>query len=77
MLPRRLRPKIVPKNCPYCKTDTEPHFRDYESLRRYLSERGKILAHMRTGICSKHQRHIALSIKHARYLALLPFINRG
>ena len=72
---RPLRP--VPKNCPFCANDTSPRFDEIDSLKRYITERGKILAHTRTGICSRHQRAIAKVVKHARHLALLPFINRA
>lgn len=71
---RKLRP--VPKNCIFCKTDTEPSFKDIESIGRYVSDRGKILAHTRSGLCSKHQRRVTDSVKQARHLALLPFVNR-
>ena len=73
--PRPLRP--VPKNCPFCANETEPIYTDVETLRRYMSERGKILAHTRTGICSKHQRAVARVIKQARHIALVPFVNRA
>jgi len=72
---RTLRP--VPKNCPFCAGDTNPTVSEVDGLKRYVSERGKILAHTRTGICSKHQRRLARAIKHARHLALLPFVNRA
>lgn len=72
--PRRV--KNVPKNCPFCKNDTLPSYKEVEILRQYTSERGKILAHMRTGICSKHQRRITKHVKYARHLALLPFMLR-
>ena len=71
---RKIKVKIVPKNCPFCNTKTEPDFREMEHLGKYISDRGRILAHTRTGVCSKHQRAIAQSIKHARHLALLPFV---
>lgn len=71
---KRIKKRIVPRNCPFCNNDLEPDFRELETLRHYVSERGKILAHTRTGICSKHQRSVARAIKHARHLALLPFI---
>ncbi|MEK7165469.1 MAG: 30S ribosomal protein S18 [Patescibacteria group bacterium] len=69
-----LRP--VPRNCPFCDGGTQPNVGEVENIRRYVSERGKILSHARTGICSKHQRHLSRVIKHARHLALLPFINK-
>ena len=71
---RKIKVKIVPLNCPYCKMGTEPDFREMELLGKSVSDRGRILAHTRTGVCSKHQRAIARVIKHARHLALLPFV---
>jgi small subunit ribosomal protein S18 len=76
MAMKRFKPKIVPKNCPFCKEDTKPYFRDLEILKKYVSERRKILSHMRTGICSKHQRDVAKAIKYARFVGFLPFISR-
>jgi len=71
---QKLRP--VPKNCPFCKNETVPEFQDVETLAKYISERGKILAHTRTGLCSKHQKRVTQAIKQARHLSLLPFVNR-
>jgi small subunit ribosomal protein S18 len=42
-------------------------------LRRYISDRGKIEPRRRTGTCAKHQRALAMAVKRARHLALLPF----
>ena len=44
-----------------------------DALRRYLSDRSKIKARRKTGVCAKHQRRLAIAIKRARHLALLPF----
>lgn len=71
---RIITKREVPKNCSYCKTNTNPDFLDTESLYKFLSERGKILSASKTGICSKHQKKITLSVKRARHLALLPFV---
>ena len=46
---------------------------DITQLRRFVSERGKIEPRRRTGVCAKHQRRLALAIKRARFLALLPY----
>lgn len=73
---RRIKRRPVPRNCPFCHENNEPDFRDTEMLRRYVSERGKIQSHARTGVCSKHQRSIATAIKHARHIALLPFVGK-
>ncbi|MEX2007467.1 MAG: 30S ribosomal protein S18 [Candidatus Levyibacteriota bacterium] len=70
------RPLKIVKKCQFCKDKTEPSYKDVSILRRYLSERGKILSRMRSGVCAKHQRAVAQSIKHARHLALLPFVSR-
>ncbi len=73
--PRRPRRKInVPKTCYFCTEKKEPWFSDIETLRRYLTERGKIIGRVRSGICATHQRRLAVAVKHARHLALLSFV---
>jgi len=64
----------VPRNCPFCKTDTSPDYKDFESLTKYVSDRAKILGKDRTGICAKHQRRLSVAIKRARHLGLLPYL---
>jgi len=60
--------------CPFCVDKTQViDYKDPAKLRRYLSERGKIEPRRRTGTCARHQRALALAIKRARHLALLPF----
>ncbi|MEG1351004.1 MAG: 30S ribosomal protein S18 [Bacilli bacterium] len=61
------------KVCYMCTTGKTIDYKDVESLRKYISEKGKILPRRITGACSKHQRHIAEQIKRARAIALLPF----
>ena len=48
-------------------------YKDVASLRRYISERAKILPRRVTGTCARHQRELTVAIKRARHLALLPF----
>ncbi len=62
------------KNCPLCAADVTVDYKDTALLKKYLSERGKILSRARTGICAKHQRQVTRGIKRARVLALLPFV---
>ncbi len=50
-------------------------YKDTAKLKRYLTERGKILPRRVTGTCSTHQRALTVAIKRARVMALLPFIN--
>lgn len=76
MFRRFVKPRPVKKNCPFCKGGTEPDYKDYNDLRKYMSERGRILGRARTGICAKHQRRIDQQIKRARHLAYLPFVAR-
>jgi small subunit ribosomal protein S18 len=71
---RRLKPRPVKKNCPFCKEDREPDYKNADELRRYMTERGRILGRARTGICTKHQKRIDTAIKRARHIALLPFV---
>lgn len=49
-------------------------YKDYEVLRRYLTEHGRIRPRRQTGTCAKHQRGLAIAIKRARHLAFLPFV---
>lgn len=74
---RSRRPKIVKRNCNFCKENTNPSYREVEMLRRFITERGKVIPQTRTGLCRKHQRKLTFAIKHARHLALLPFIVRA
>lgn len=69
------RPKLRPvaTNCPFCKEDKDPNYKDYEILGKYISDRAKILGKSRTGLCAKHQRRLSRAIKQARHIGLLPF----
>lgn len=49
-------------------------YKDVQKLKRYVTERGKILPRRVTGACAKHQRKISLAIKRARQVALLPYV---
>ena len=49
-------------------------YKDTPRLRRYLSERGKILPRRITGTCAKHQRQLTTAIKRSRHIAMLPFV---
>ncbi|MBM3205620.1 30S ribosomal protein S18 [Candidatus Shapirobacteria bacterium] len=64
------------KSCPFCQSGENPDYKKSEKLKKYISDQGKILKHLRTGVCAKHQRRLARAIKQARFLALLPFTTR-
>ena len=63
----------VKKACFFCQSKTSPSYTDVVVLRRFLSDRAKIVPALRNGLCSKHQRAATRQIKYARQLALLPF----
>ncbi len=69
--PRRSRRKV----CSFCmdKSQAPIDYKDYAKLRRFISERAKILPRRITGTCTKHQRYLTTAIKRARCLALLPY----
>jgi small subunit ribosomal protein S18 len=75
-LSRIIKRQKINDKCPYCGTKTNPDFKDSEPLRKYLTERGKIIGSEFSGLCASHQRKLTKEIKKARYLALLPFINQ-
>lgn len=64
---------VKPKFCPFCVDKSTIDYKDISKLRKFVSERGKIEPRRRTGVCAKHQRRLALAIKRARFLALLPY----
>lgn len=71
---RRGGPRRRPKFCYYCVEKQEKvDYKDAEKLRKYVSERGKIIPRRVTGNCAKHQRLLTEAIKRARYMALLPY----
>ncbi len=62
------------KVCRFCANKAAIDYKDADALRRYMTERGKILPRRITGTCSKHQRELAKAIKRARSISLLPFV---
>ena len=62
------------KVCSYCADKVEfIDYKDAPKLRRYISERGKIVPRRISGCCAKHQRQVTNAIKRARFIALLPY----
>ena len=62
------------KVCRFCANKTKIDYKDADALRRYMTERGKILPRRITGTCAKHQREVAKAIKRARSISLLPYV---
>jgi small subunit ribosomal protein S18 len=72
-----VRPRGKKKVCVFCKEHMAwVDYKDVNLLRRFMSDRGKIRARRVTGNCAQHQREVAVAIKTARELALLPFTQR-
>ena len=62
------------KICQFCADKTESiDYKDVDTLKKYVTERGKILPKRITGTCAMHQRAVTTAIKRARIVALLPF----
>lgn len=62
-----------PKVCQFCTGELEvTDYHDGRMLRRFISDTAKILPRRRTGVCAKHQRRLALTLKRARTLAIIP-----
>ena len=62
------------KVCVFCGKDNVIDYKDTNKLKRYISERGKILPRRITGTSLKYQRKVATAVKRARHLALLPYV---
>lgn len=64
------------KVCVFCVQEAGPiDYKDTAKLKRYVSERGKILPRRINGTCAKHQRELTSAIKRARHIALMPYID--
>ena len=81
--PGRKRPgqssgPIRRKSCFFCKDKVdEIDYKNVNQLRRYISERGKIRSRRISGACRRHQRQVAVAVKRAREMALLPYVSEG
>jgi small subunit ribosomal protein S18 len=72
----RFRSYYRRKVCKFCTKKAAITYRDADALRRFITDRGKILPRRITGTCPKHQRALSKAIKQARVLALLPFVEK-
>ena len=78
--PMRGKDDKIPKKkaCPFCRAESKGKgvqiidYKDIPLLRKYISDRGKIRARRVTGNCTQHQRDVAMAVKNAREVALLP-----
>ena len=63
-------------SCPFCGKGKNPDYKDYKYLSNFLSDRARMLSSIKTGVCARHQRSLGREIKRARYLGLLPFVEK-
>jgi small subunit ribosomal protein S18 len=64
--------------CHFCKEKVdEIDYKNSSALRRFISEKGKIRSRRITGACRRHQRQLAIAIKRARQMSLLPYVSGG
>lgn len=70
--PRKSRRKV----CAFC-VDKMTHidYKDIVRLRKFITERGKIMPRRMSGVCARHQRDLSIAIKRARIVALLPYVS--
>jgi small subunit ribosomal protein S18 len=63
------------RNCYFCREGVEEvDYKNFNQLRRYVSEKGKIRSRRTTGACRRHQRQVAVAVKRAREMALLEYV---
>ena len=73
-LPKKNYKQQKKKVCAFCVDKVETiDYKDASKLRKYMTEKGKILPRRQTGVCAKHQRELARAIKRARIMSILPF----
>jgi small subunit ribosomal protein S18 len=68
--------KHLSRTCVFCDQKKDPDYKDYEFLSTFLTERARIMPASRTGVCAKHQRKLSREVKRARFLALLPYVEK-
>lgn len=71
--PKPRKPISSNLKCFFCENKKDPNYLEVEELKRFVTERGRILNRAYSGVCSKHQKRLSTAIKRARHLGLLPF----
>ena len=73
--PKKFRKPAKKKVCAFCVAGEKTiDYKDVAKIRKYITEKGKILPRRQTGVCSYHQRELSNAIKRARNMALLPYV---
>ena len=75
MAPKKFKKPARKKVCAFCQDKVdEIDYKDSQKLKRFITEKGKILPRRQTGTCAKHQRTLTNAIKRARFMGLLPYV---
>jgi small subunit ribosomal protein S18 len=65
------------KNCYFTENNIKHiDYKDVELLKKFLNPHARMISRKRTGVTAKHQRNLAMAIKHARFMGLLPYVSR-
>ena len=69
------KPTQKKKVCAFCVAgEKEIDYKDVAKIRKYVTEKGKIIPRRQTGVCARHQRELTVAVKRARNMALLPYV---
>ena len=72
---KKFRKPSKKKVCAFCVAGEKTiDYKDVAKIRKYITEKGKIVPRRMSGVCAKHQRELAVAVKRARYMALLPYV---
>lgn len=63
------------KTCPFCDAKLTPDYKDPRMMKSYMTEKGKLLSRLRSGLCLTHQRALTIGVKKARFMSLLPYVS--
>ncbi len=75
VMPKKTRKPAKKKVCAFCVAGEKTiDYKDVAKIKKYITEKGKILPRRQTGVCSYHQRELSNAIKRARNMALLPYV---
>lgn len=73
--PKKYKKSSRRKVCSFCVDKVkEIDYKDVAKLKKYITEKGKILPRRQTGTCAEHQRELTIAIKRARFMALIPYV---
>ena len=70
---RKVKVRPINRHCVYCKGKIEPSYKDVETVNDFVTERARMVGRARSGVCSRHQKKLAIAIKRSRHIGLLPF----